>query len=57
MQKHDLLYDGQTQTGAARFARARFVHAVEAVEDVQPVFLRDADAVVRDAHHGGLALL
>ncbi len=42
--------DGQAETRAAGFARARLIDAVEALEDAAAVGLRDADAVVRDLH-------
>ena len=48
------MYDRQAETAAAVLARAGLVHAVEAVEDVRPVGLGDADAGVG---HGQDALL
>jgi len=40
----DVLGDGQAQAGAASLARARRVHAIEALEDARLVRGGDADA-------------
>lgn len=43
---HDVLHDGQPQAGASTVARAAFIHAVEAIEEVGQVLFGDADAIV-----------
>ena len=43
-----MLYDGESETCAARSTGMALVHAVEAFEDVGLVLLRDADAGVGD---------
>ena len=56
----DVLDDGQTEAGAARLARARFINAIEALEDAGEVFAGDAGAEVADGEldlGGDLALI
>src|SRR5207245_2863687 len=43
---HDVLDDGQAETGAARLARARPIHPVKPLEDTVARFRRDPRAVV-----------
>ena len=47
----DVLGDGKPQAGAARFARTRGIHAVEALENSLLVGQRNSDAGVGDGDH------
>ena len=47
---HDVLGDRQSQAGAARFARARRIHAVEALENALLVGKRNSDAGIGDGN-------
>src|ERR671932_2848320 len=54
MRLHNALADSQAQAGAAVLARARFLAAIEALEDVRQVGRRDALARVPHLDtHGG----
>src|SRR2546425_9788660 len=44
---NEVLDNGQAQAGAAQFARAGLVDAIEALEYSRQILLRDADAGVR----------
>src|SRR5258707_580634 len=46
MGEHDVLGDGEAQSGAARFAGAGFVDAIEALEQARQMFGSDAGAEV-----------
>src|SRR5690348_1865662 len=48
MHLDEVLGDGQTETGAAGFAGARDIDAVEAFEDARLVGFGDTDAGIRD---------
>ena len=49
VQRHDMLDDGQPQSGTARLPGASFVHPVEPFKYPVLGFRRDADAGVRDS--------
>src|SRR5437879_4638272 len=44
----DVFYDGKAQTGAAAFARARLVDAIETLEEARQMLESDARAKVAD---------
>src|ERR1019366_5587148 len=48
--RHQVLDNGKTQTGAAQFARAGLIHAVEALEEARQVFGGNSDSGVADTH-------
>jgi len=48
MGKHNVLGDGQSKSGAARFARAGFVNAIEAFEKARQMLGRNAGSEVLD---------
>ena len=52
----EVLGDGEAKTGAARFAGAGRVHAVEALEDARLVGGRNANAGIRDSENHALIL-
>src|SRR5260370_17026383 len=51
MHLDDVLGDGETESGAAEFAGARGIHAVEAFENARLVGFGDADAGIRDGKY------
>ena len=50
MQAHDVLDDREAEPGSAQRPAAGLVHAVEPLEQVRQMLLRDADAEVADGH-------
>ena len=50
LQLDEMLCDREPESGAARIARARFVDAVEALEDARQILFRNARALVRHRH-------
>src|SRR5579884_114635 len=48
MNADDVFRNRESQTGAARFARSRFVHTIETFEQARQVFRRNAWTVVTD---------
>src|SRR5690349_10151752 len=45
---HDVLGDGEAEAGASGFAGARFVDAIETLEEARQMFGRDSSTVVAD---------
>ena len=52
MQAHDVLDDREAEPGSAQRPAAGLVHAVEPLEQVRQMLLRDADAEVADGNCG-----
>src|SRR5262245_37987406 len=51
VREREVFDDGESEAGAAGFARARFVDAVETLEDARQVFGRNAGAGVAHPDH------
>src|SRR6202021_518230 len=56
VERGSVLCDGEAEAGAAHFAAAGAVYAIEALEDTVEFGRGDADAVVDPLHRHGLAL-